>query len=153
MAGVNKVRTGEADVYEATEVIEGGQLVVAAAGATNAGVQGIAVAASGAADVLGVAARRAEPVANQNLAATDGDGYPVAYANPVNELTTVYKQAVVKVTYNAVAAGFGEKLVAANGGNVKPYTPATDDPSLIVGECRVVGGMGAAGGEGLALIY
>ena len=169
MAGVNKVRTGHDDIYEATVVITGGELVVPAAGATNAGVQGIAVAADGAKDVLGVAARRAEPVANQNLAATDGDGYPVAYPNPVNELTAVYKGCVVPVTYASTSTytspgvAFGQKLVAAANGQVRPFN-ATDpdgagalgpdtDPRMIVGECRVVGGMGAAGGVGLAYIY
>lgn len=152
MAGVNKVRIGHDDVYEATAVVEGGQLVVPAAGATNAGVQGIAVAGAAATNVLGVAARRAEPVANQNLATTDGDGYPVAYPNPVSELTTVYKGCVVEVTYTAAAVGFGDKLVAAANGAVAA-AGATPDAREVVGECRVVGGMGAAGGKGLAYIY
>lgn len=152
MAGVNKVRSGDADNYEATEVIEGGQLVVPAAGATNAGVQGIAVAGAAATNVLGVAARRAEPVADQNLEGTDNDGYPVLNVNSVNEFTTVYKHAVVEVTYTAAAVAFGTKLVAAAGGEVTGFT-AAGDAETIVGECRVIGGMGAAGGKGLALIY
>lgn len=153
MAGVNKVVTGDNDVYEATEVVEGGQLVVPADGATLAGKQGVAVAASGATDVLGVAARRAEPVADQNQSGTDSDGYDVTYVTTINELTTVYKHAVVPVGYLASAVGFGAKLVAATGGKVKAFTSGTDDASLIVGECRVVGGMGSGGGTGLALIY
>lgn len=153
MTGVTAVRSGENDVYEATAVVEGGQLVVPGGAATNPGKVGIVPASAGATNVLGVAARRAEPVDDQNLASTDGDGYPVVYANPVNELTTVYKQRVVEVNYNAAAVGYGDKLVAANAGAVKAYTAGTDDPSLIVGECRVVGGMGAGGGKGLALIY
>lgn len=152
MAGVNKVRIGHDDVYEAVAVVQGGQLVVPAAGATNAGVQGITVAGAAATNVLGVAARRAEPVASQNLAATDGDGYPVAYPNPVNELTAVYKGCVVEVTYTAAAVGYGAKLVAAANGEVAPAAAGTDAQEL-VGECRVVGGMGAAGGTGLAYIY
>lgn len=153
MAGVNKVRVGNDDIYEATVVIAGGQLVVPNAGATNAGVQGIKVAGAGATDVLGVAAREAEPVANQNLASTDGDGYPVAYPNPVNELTAVYKGCVVPVTYTAVAVAFGKKLKAAANGAVAAWVSGTDASDLIVGECRVVGGMGSGGGTGLALIY
>lgn len=153
MAGVNKNRQGEDDVYEATVVIDGGQLVIPATGATNAGVQGIAVAGAGAQNVLGVAARRAEPVASQNLTSTDGDGYPVAYPNPVSELTTVYKRAVVEVTYAAVAAGFGVKLKAAANGTVTPLVVGTDADCIAVGECRVVGGMGAGGGKGFAYIY
>ena len=169
MAGVNKVRKGDDDIYEATAVINGGQLVVPAAGATNAGVQGIAVAGDGATNVLGVAARRAEPVANQNLATTDGDGFPVAYPNPVNELTAVWKGCVVPVTYASTSTytspgvAFGQKLVAAANGEVRPWNetdpdgagalgPDTD-PRMIVGECRQVGGVGAAGGVALALIY
>lgn len=154
MAGVNKVRIGHDDVYEAVDPVQGGQLVVAKAGATNPGVQGITPAGAGALNVLGVAARAAEPLADQNLSGTDSDGYPVAYPNPVNELTAVYKRAVVPVTYAAVAVGFGNKLKAAANGTVTPFVDGTDtDASLIVGECRVVGGMGAGGGVGLAYIY
>lgn len=152
MAGVIKQRHGNDDIYEATAVIEGGILVVPAAGATNPGVQGIAVAGDGADNCLGVTARRAEPVANQNLAATDGDGYPVTYPNPVSELTAVYKNAVVPVTFTASAVGYGAKLAAAANGHVRAWVGA-DGPESIVGECRVVGGMGAGGGVGLALIY
>lgn len=158
MAGVNKNRTGDADVYEATETIKGGQLVVPAAGATNSGVQGIAVAASGAANVLGVAARLAQPTPNPVTAGTDSDGYDVLAVSPVNELTTVYKHAVVDVTYAAAAVGYGDKLVADDAGGVRKYDPTVspgheDTADMIVGECRVVGGMGAGGGTGKALIY
>ena len=156
MSGVNKVRKGHDDIYEAVgaAAIAGGSLVVPAAGATNAGVQGIDTAGAGALDVLGVAARRAEKVSLQALTGTDGDGYPVTYANPVNELTAVYKQCVVEVTYAAVAVAFGKKLKAAANGTVTPWVDGTDtDAALIVGECRVIGGMGAGGGKGLAYIY
>lgn len=152
MAGVNKTRIGNDDIYEATAVVDGGLLVVPAAGATNAGVQGIAVAGDGADNCLGVAARRAEPLANQNLTGTDGDNYPLTYANPVNELTAVYKNCVLDVTYTAAAVGFGAKLASAAGGHVRAWV-AADGPESIVGECRVVGGMGAGGGTGKALIY
>ena len=153
MAGINKVASGYDDVYEATVVIEGGILAIPAAGATNPGKQGIAIAGDAATNVVGVTARRAEPVANQNLVGTDGDGYPIAYANPVSELTTVYKQCVAPVTYTAVAVAFGVKLCAAAGGNVRAWVSGTDPAHSIIGECRVVGGMGAAGGVGLAFIY
>lgn len=153
MAGVNKTRIGDNDIYEATVVINGGQLVVPAAGATNAGVQGIAVAGAGATDCLGVAARRAEPLASQNLTGTDADGFPVTYPNPVNELTAVYKGCVLPVTYTASAVAFGKKLKAAASGEVALWVSGTDAADLIVGECRVVGGMGAGGGVGMALIY
>lgn len=152
MAGVTKNRHGDDDVYEAVAVVNGGQLVVPAAGATNAGKQGITVAGDAAKNVLGVAARRAEPVANQNLTATDADGYPVTYPNQVNELTTVYKACVLNVTYTASAVAFGAKLAAAASGNVRAWITA-DGPDAIIGECRVVGGMGAAGGVGFAYIY
>lgn len=153
MAGVNKQQTGDAQVYEATEVIDGGLLVIPAAGATHPGVQGIAKAGATALNVLGVTSRRAEPVANQNLTSTDGDGYPVVYPNPVSELVTVYKNAVVKVTYTAVAVAYGVKLKAAANGQVAAWVSGTDSPAAIIGECRVVGGMGAGGGVGYALIY
>lgn len=154
MAGVNKVRSGDADTYEAVgAAIPGGTLVVAVAGATNAGVQGIEAAGDAAQNVLGVTARLAQPTANPVDSTTDADGYPVLAVNPVNELTTVYKHAVVEVTYTAAAVGFGAKLVAAANGEVRAAVAGTDAAEAVVGECRVVGGMGAAGGKGLALIY
>ena len=152
MTAIVKNRHGDDGVYEAVAVVDGGRLVVPAAGATNAGKQGITQAGALAADVLGVAARRAEPVASQNLASTDGDGYPVTYPNPVNELTTVYKACVVNVTYTAAAVPFGAKLVSAANGTVAA-AGATPDARTVVGECRVVGGMSAAGGVGFAYIY
>lgn len=152
MAGVNKVRIGNDDIYEATEVIAGGLLVEAAAGATNAGVQGIKKAVASSKVALGVTARLAEPVLNQDLATTDGDGYPVAYPNPVSELTAVYKGCVVPVTYTASAVAFGAKLMSAGAGLVEA-APAATDAQEIVGECREVGGVGAGGGVALALIY
>lgn len=153
MTSVPKIREGNDDVYEATEVIDGGLLVVPAAGATNSGVQGIAKAGATALNVLGVTATRSEPVASQNLTGTDGDGFPTVYPSPVSELTTVYKNAVVNVTYTAVAVAFGVKLKAAANGQVQAWVSGTDSPAAIVGECRVVGGMSAAGGVGQALIY
>lgn len=152
MAGANKVRTGHDDVYEATATVLGGQLVVPAGTATNPGLQGIGPAGDGSDNCLGVAARRAEPVGSQNLTGTDADGYPIAYPNPVNELTTVYKRAVVPVTYTAAAVGFGAKLASAANGAVRAWV-AADGPESMVGECRVPGGMSAAGGTGLAYIY
>lgn len=156
MAGIDKVRVGNDDVYEAvgTGAIEGGNLVIPSTNATvNPGVQGIDVAGATATNVLGVAARRAEKASLQNLAATDGDGYPVTYPNPVNELTAVYRGCVVNVVYTAVAVAFGVKLKSAANGQVAAWVSGTDSPAAIVGECRVVGGMGSGGGKGLALIY
>jgi hypothetical protein len=153
MASANKVRSGDADTYEATVVIEGGLLVVPAAGATISGVQGIAVAGDAATNVLGVTAQRAEPAANQDLTGTDSDGYPFTNVNTVDELTTVYKHAVVSVTYTAAAVGFGAKLAAAANGAVRAFVAGTDPSDAVVGECRVIGGMGSGGGAGLALIY
>jgi len=153
MAGVPKTRQGNDDVYEATEVIDGGLLVVPAAGAVNAGVQGIAKAGATALNVLGVTSKRSEPVASQGLTATDADGYPVTYPNPVSELVTVYKNAVVNVTYTAVAVAYGVRLKTAANGQVQAWVSGTDSAAAIIGECRVVGGMSAAGGVGLALIY
>lgn len=165
MAGVNKVRIGHDDVYEATEVIQGGQLVVPADGAVNPGKQGIAVAGTGAVDVLGVASRLAQPTELTVDSTTDGDGFPSLEVSPVNELVTVYKQCVVEVTYTAVAVEYGIKLAAAADGKVRAYVPQaeaagteatalTGDPvTAIIGECRVVGGMSGAGGKGLAYIY
>lgn len=153
MTAIPKTAQGDDDVYEAVDVVDGGQLVVPKTGATNPGKQGITPAGDAALLVLGVAARRAEPVASQNLVSTDGDGYPVTYPNPVNELTTVYKHCKVKVQYTAAAVGFGVKLCAAANGKVRAWVSGTDNVASIIGECRVVGGMSAAGGWGLAYIY
>ena len=152
MAGINKVVSGEQDVYEATAIVDGGNLVIAGGVATLPGKQGIVKAGDAAKNVLGVAARRAEPVANQGLTSVDGDGYPVTYPNPVSELTAVYKQAVAPVVYTAVAVAFGAKLAAAAGGLVRAWITA-DGADAIVGECRAVGGVSAAGGVALALIF
>lgn len=162
MTAIVKTRHGHDDIYEATgaTAIDGGMLVVPAAGATNAGVQGIDIAGAAATNVLGVAARRAEKLSLQSLTGTDADGFPLTYPNPVNELTTVYKQCVVPVTYTAVAVAHGVKLQSAANGAVAAwvvqgaaYAQGAGNANTIVGECRVVGGMGSAGGIGLAYIY
>lgn len=152
MAGVAEIRSGDADVYEATAAVNGGDLVIPSGSATNAGLTGIAQAGAGALNVLGVALRRAEPVGSQNLSSTDGDGYPVTYTNPVNELTTVVKARVVNVVYTAAAVAFGAKLIAAANGQVVA-AGATPDARSVIGECRVTGGMGSGGGVGAAYIY
>jgi hypothetical protein len=153
MAGVVKSRIGDDDIYEATAVVNGGDLVIPSGSATDPTLQGIAQAGAGALNVLGVAARRAEPVGSQNLTGTDADGYPIAYPNPVNNLTAVYKHCVTTVVYTAVAVPFGAKLKAAANGQVAAFVSGTDVPNACIGECRVVGGMGAGGGAGLAYIY
>lgn len=153
MSGINKVSHGHDQVFEAVAVVNGGQLVVPTTGATNPGVQGVTVAGDAAVNVVGVAARRAEPVANQNLTGTDPDGFPVTYPNPVNELTAVYRQAIVPVTYTAVAVSYGTKLCAAASGAVRAWVSGTDPASAIVGECAQPGGVSSAGGTALAYIY
>lgn len=150
MAGANKIAIGHDDVYEATAVVRGGRLVVPSGVATLAGKQGIAEAGDAATNVLGVASRLAEPVASQALTSTDGDGYPVTYPNPVNELVTVYKRAVVKVTYTAVAVAFGVKLAAAANGTVRAWVSG-DGAAAIIGESRDA--VPGAGGVYRAYIY
>lgn len=158
MAAINKVRVGNDDIYEAsgTAAIAGGSLVIPHSGATNAGVQGIDTAGAAATDVLGVAARDAIPVSAQGTVGTDADGFPIVNPDQPNELTAVWRGCVVPVTYAAgTAVAFGQKLQSAASGEVTAYSDATGsgDPATIVGECRVVGGMGTGGGTGLALIY
>lgn len=158
MSAINKVRVGNDDIYEASgsAKVVGGTLVVPHTGATNAGVQGIDTAGAAAADVLGVAARDAIPVGIQATTGTDADGFPFANPDQPNELTAVWRGCVVPVTYAAgTAVAFGQKLQSAASGEVTAYSDATGsgDPATIVGECRVVGGMGTGGGVGLALIY
>jgi hypothetical protein len=152
MAGVPKTRIGHDDVYEAVGVVHGGRLVIPEDGATNPGKQGVIEATDGADNVLGVASRLAQPTPEVVEASTDGDGYPALEVSPVNELVTVYKRCVLKVEYTAAAVEFGVKLAAAADGKVRAWVSG-DGPESIVGECRVVGGMGAAGGTGFAYIY
>lgn len=157
MAGANKVRTGDADVYEATgdAAVSAGSLVVpSTTAATNAGLQGVDTAGDAATDVLGVAAKKAVPVTAQTTSGSTPDGFPVTYVNSATELTTVYKRAEVKVTYSAATAAFGAKLVSAADGAVRAFSSGDGDTAdMIVGECRAVGGVGSGGGVGLALIY
>jgi hypothetical protein len=154
MVGVNKNRIGNDDIYEATAVVEGGQLVVPAGTATLPGKVGIGPAGAGATNCLGVAGRRAVPHADLTATSeTDGDGYPTLQVNPVNELTVVYKGCVIEVDYTAVAVAYGVKLKTAAAGKVAAWVSGTDGAEKIVGECRVVGGMGSGGGKGFALIY
>lgn len=155
MSAINKRQIGNDDIYEATEAITGGQLVVPASGATNPGVQGIAVAGAAALNVLGVAARDAVAVADQTTSGGTVDGFPVTNPDQPNELTAVWKGCVVPVTYTAAAVAFGAKLQAAAGGAVAAFSDASGagDPAAIIGECREVGGVGSGGGVGLALIY
>jgi hypothetical protein len=153
MAGIVQVSSGDADVYEATTTVDGGMLVVPGGSATNPGLQGIAPAGAGATNCLGVALRRAVPVGSQTTTGTTSDGYPFAAPNAINELTTVVKATKVPVVYTAVAVAFGVKLKCAANGQVAAWVSGTDAANLIVGECRVVGGMGSGGGVGLALIY
>lgn len=154
MGSINKVRVGNDDVYEATEPVAAGDLVVPASGATISGKQGVAVAGAAAVNVLGVASESADTDANLSDSGTGDDGYPVTTVHQVDPLVTVYKGAVVEVTYTAAAVGYGDKIVAAANGEVAAYDSVAPDPvGSIVGECRVVGGMGSGGGKGLALIY
>ena len=155
MAGITKIREGNDDIYEAVVAVEGGQVVVPDTGATNPGVQGIQPAGADAHNVLGVAGRRAEPVASQNLTGTDGDGYPFVDVNPVNELTVVYRGCVVPVNYApGTAVAFGDKIKSAASGEVTLWVSGTDASDLCIGECRVIGGVGAAGATlAPALIY
>lgn len=153
MTGAPRIESGDAKVYEATAVVNGGDLVIPSGVATNPGVQGVAQAGATALNCLGVASKRAEPLASQNLTFTDGDGYPGVYPNPVGELVTVYKNAVVDVVYTAVAVAYGVRLKTAANGQVQAWVSGTDSAAAIIGECRVVGGMSAAGGVGSALIY
>lgn len=155
MTAVNQRAVGHDDVYEAGSAVDGGQMVVPANGtAVNPGKQLIGPAGDAAKNCLGVAFRKAIPVGSQaDLTFNDPDGYPAVFGNEqVNELTTVYKRRVVAVTYTAAAVGFGAKLACAANGAVRAWVSA-DGPDAIVGECRVVGGMSAAGGTGFAYIY
>jgi hypothetical protein len=154
MSAIQKVSKGDDQVYEAvTANLAAGVLVIPSTSATVSGLQGIVVAADAAKNVLGVSAKSCVTEANRAAAeqGTLSDGYGFTDVSVPNATTTVFSHGVVPVTYTAVAVPYGAKLAAAAGGAVRAWI-AADGPDAIVGHCRVVGGMSAAGGVGLAFI-
>jgi hypothetical protein len=138
-------------VYEALSAVKGGQVVEFKSGATtNPGKVGMQPAAANSAVVLGVAFKDAVPVSAQDGYANGTTGYanyPVTDISVPDELSSVYNDAWIKVTY-AAAATYRQPLKAAANGQVTPGTPGTDP---IIGWCAAPGGV-AANGVGLARI-
>lgn len=154
MAGTNKFSHGDDEVYEAVDarILSGSLVVPSTTPATNPGLQGVKTADDGDIDVIGVASHQALPVDDQQNTGTDADGYPFVNATGVPEETlTVYSHGVFAVRYVAAAVPYGAPLAAAAAGAVRALTD-TDDPRALIGFCRVVGGMSAAGGLGHAKI-
>jgi hypothetical protein len=155
MSAINKVAKGQDQVYEAVDAnLAAGVVVVPSTTPTVSGLQGIKAAGDAAKNSLGVSARSCITEANRAAMETGdtGYGYPFVDASVPNATTAVYKAAVVPVTFTAAAVAFGVKLAAAANGAVRAWASA-DGADAIIGECRVVGGMSAAGGVGLAYIY
>lgn len=149
MAAIPQVRKTGPKSYPAAEAITGGQIVEGRAGSV-AGVAG-----DGSVRVLGVALNDADP----NLV-TSPDANGVLNTSPKDTRVNVANGVEVPVTYD-VAAAFGETLVAAANGRVRPWY-ATDpdgagalvadtDYRRVIGRCTEPAGV-AAGAVGLAWI-
>ncbi len=148
MGAIPQVRKTGPKSYPAAEAVTGGQLVEGRATAS------VGVAAAGSFKVLGVALNDA--VATLVTEPVNG----VLDTAPTGTRVLVSSRDEVPVTY-AEAAAFGDALVAAAAGQVRPWR-ATDpdgagpltadtDPRAIVGRCTEPGGV-AAGAVGLAFI-
>lgn len=162
-SGNNRASTGASDMHEnsSSGEIGPGLAAIPWSGATHTGVQGFNVAGNGAVNFIGITARTTWPASlldgeTNNL--TDADGFPLTDVDmaQVSEMTPLLRRCVCRVVYaSGTAVGYGGKLQTAPNGQVTAYSDASGagDPSAIIGECRVVGGMGTSGGEGLAYIY
>lgn len=119
--------------YEAVEVIAGAQLVEARAGGVDN--PGCGLAAAGSVKVVGVAQKDANPAGNTPR--TPQAGVLDVTLAP-KEVAVISDGFVPDVKY-AVAAAYGDRLVSAGGGNVKPWTnePAT----AIIGWCAEAAGV------------
>lgn len=151
MSAVLQVRKGGPITCTPAEQVLGGQLVEGRAGGR------IGVAAAGSTTVLGVAltdatspeARSLEPLIIGGREVLDASALPTSVA-------VAYGGAEVPVQY-AVAAAFGDRVVAAANGQVRPFNvndpdgagvAVADNPALIVGKCTDPDGV-AAGAIGL----
>lgn len=151
MAAIPQVRKTGPKSYPAAQIITGGQIVEGRA-ASVAGVAG-----DGSVRVLGVALNDADPTL-----VTTPDANGVLNTAPKDTRVNVAKGVEVPVTY-AEAAAFGDKLVAAANGQVRPWR-ATDpdgagplvadtDFRAIIGECTELAGVAAGATVALAWIY
>lgn len=149
MGAIPQVRKHGPKSYPALEAVTGGQLVEGRSGQT-----GVGVAVDGSVRVAGVALNDA--VATLVTEPVNG----VLDTAPTGTRVLVSSRDEAPVTY-AEAAAFGDALVAAAVGQVRPWR-ATDpdgagaltadtDPRAIVGRCTEPGGV-AAGAVGLAFI-
>lgn len=128
--------------YTPGEAVNGGQVLEGHTGNDRAWVAG-----AGSLRVLGVALTDAvNPEAISQTPATV-NGRPVLNAALLPDSVAVADSGIeTEVTY-AAAAQFGDRLIAAAGGNVTP-AGATPDARTIVGKCSQPGGV-AAGARGL----
>lgn len=152
MGAIPQVRKTGPKSYPCVQATTGGQLVEGRA--TGSG--GVGPAADGSAKVLGVALNDAVTT----LVTEPVNG--VLDTAPLGTRVNVAKNVEVPVTY-AEAAAFGDKLVAAANGQVRPWRAADPDGAgplgadtdfrTIVGECVELGGVAAGGTVAMAWIY
>ena len=149
MAAVLQVTKTGPKTYTPAENILGGQVVEARAAGR------IGVAGEGSLKVLGVALTDAQSPEAATTTATVVNGRPLLNAAPLpTSVGVAYSGDEVPVVYD-VAAAFGDPLVAAAGGRVRPYRftdpdgagPLVADANLalIIGRCTAPAGVAAAG--------
>lgn len=139
MSAIPMVTKQGPKTFSVVETVRGGQVVEARTGGK------IGVAATDSTSVLGVSIGDATPPANNDT--TDAFGNPVISAVSVPEHTAVaYGGIEVKCVF-AAAAGFGEAVVSAGDGKVKPAGEAPT--GRIVGYVTEPAGVSAADKSGL----
>lgn len=127
--------------YPAIEAVTGGLLVEGRVG-------GVGLAAVGSLRVIGVATKDAKPATSAET--TDLQGRTVLDAYQDTATVAVGSTGFWYLTY-AAAAVFGQRLVAAAGGQVTPYVTATHGADAIVGYCAEPSGV-TAGAKGISKI-
>lgn len=138
MSGVTRIRSVDAAqtfTVKAGVTIRGGQLVEATA-------SGVQPASAGSLAVLGVANKDAFGAGAITPDTTADGGQPlVDLSGPYSDLS-VAEKGEFKVTYAAgTNVAFGDQLKAAANGTVTKWVAGTDGAHLIVGSCRVQGGV------------
>lgn len=129
--------------YEAVEVFPGGVLLEARAGGIDN--PGCGVAADGSAKVIGVAQKDANPAGSAPRAPQAG----VLDQTLAPKEVAVISDGFVPLTYTSAAA-YGDRLVSAGDGAVKPFAE-TNTAAQIIGWCAEGAGV-AADGTGLTRI-
>lgn len=131
--------------YEAVEVFAGGVLLEARAGGVD--LPGCGIAADVSTKVIGVAQKDATPGGNAPREPVAG---VLDQTLAPAEVAVISDGFVPGVKY-AQAAAYGDRLVSAGDGAVKPFVPATHNAAQLIGWCAEPAGV-ALNGTGLTRI-